>query len=295
MKLSYKITYIFLKTLSFCLRISPHWIRNLASTILYMILYYLIPIRKKEVFKNLNFAFHGKSSAWYIKTAKESYKFFINNFVQFFAFPTSFLKSTISVKGHKLLNNTLKEGKGIIFVSGHFGAWEILGAWSGYNNYPVTAVTTKQRNRGADKFFVELRSNFGMKQIYRKTSLDNMYNVLERGDILALVSDQDARKRGVFVNYFNRRTSTPKGAARFHLENGAPIIFTLCYQNKPNNYTIEFHPVKIASDATIESITQSYTSLLEEYVRRYPEQYFWFHRRWKTKPSTKDNGKMYNH
>ncbi len=290
MKLSYKITYIFLKTLSLCLRISPKWIRNLLSNILYMLLYYLIPIRKKQVLKNLNIAFPDKSSTWHLKTVKDSYKFFINNFVQFFAFPTSFLKSTITVKGQKLLNDTLKEGTGIIFVSGHFGAWEILGEWLSYNKYPVSAVTTKQRNRGADKFFVELRGNFGMKHIYRKSSLDNMYNILKLGEILALVSDQDARNRGVFVNYFNRKTSTPKGAARFHLENGAPIIFTICYQNKPNDYTIEFHPIKTAPDATVELITQSYTSLLEEYVRRYPEQYFWFHRRWKTKPITKDNG-----
>ncbi len=259
------------------------------SNILYMILYYLVPIRKKQVFKNLNLAFQDKSSAWYLKTAKSSYKFFINNFVQFFAFPKSFFKSTITIKGQNLLNDILSEGKGIIFVSGHFGAWEILGAWLGYNKYPVSAVAVKQKNRGSNNFFIELRSRFGMKHIYRKSSLDNMYNVLEHGEILALVSDQDARKRGVFVSYFNRKTSTPKGAARFHLENGAPIIFTICYQNKPNDYTIEFHPLKIASDATIESITQSYTSLLEEYVRRYPEQYFWFHRRWKTKPSTKNN------
>lgn len=289
MKLSHKITYIFLKTLSLCLRISPQWIRNLLSNILYMILYYLVPIRKKQVFKNLNLAFHDKPPDWYLKTAKDSYKFFINNFVQFFAFPKSFLKSTITVKRQKLLNNTLKDGKGIIFVSGHFGAWEILGAWLGYNKYPVSAVAVKQKNRGSNKFFIELRSRFGMKHIYRKSSLDNMYNVLEHGEILALVSDQDARKHGVFVSYFNRMTSTPKGAARFHLENGAPLIFAICYQNKPNDYTIEFHPLKIAPDATIESITQSYTSLLEEYVRRYPEQYFWFHRRWKTKPRTKNN------
>ncbi len=289
MKLSHKITYIFLKTLSFCLRFSPQWVRNLLSNILYAILYYLIPIRKKQVFENLELAFREKTSAWYFKTAKDSYKFFINNFIQFFAFPNSFLKSKITVKGQKLLNNTLKDGKGIIFVSGHFGAWEILGAWLSYNNYPISAVATQQKNHGADKFFVELRSTFGMKHIYRKSSLDNMYNVLEHGDILALVSDQDARNRGVFVNYFNRKTSTPKGAARFHLENGAPIIFTICYQNKPNYYTIEFHLIKITPDATIESITQTYTSLLEKYGRQYPKQYFWFHRRWKTKLSIKDH------
>jgi len=289
MKLSHKITYIFLKTFSFCLRISPQWIKNQFSNILYIILYYLVPIRKKQVFKNLDLAFPNKSSAWYIKTAKGSYKFFINNFVQFLAFPKSFLKSTITVKGRNLLDRTLDGKKGIIFVSGHVGVWEILGAWLVYNNYPISVVATKQNNRGSDKFFLELRSHFGVKHIYRKSSLDNMYGVLNRGEILGLVSDQDAKNRGVFVKYFNQQTSTPKGAARFHLESTAPIIFTICYQNKPNNYTIEFHPVKITPDATIESITQTYTSILEKYIRQFPEQYFWFHRRWKTKPVAKQN------
>jgi Kdo2-lipid IVA lauroyltransferase/acyltransferase len=290
MKLSHKITYIFLKVLSFCLRIAPKWAKILFSNILYIIFYNLIPIRKKQVFDNLKLAFPEKSLSWYLKTAKDSYKFFISNFVQFLAFPKSFLKSTITVKGQDLLNTTLDEINGIIFVSGHFGAWEILAAWLGHNQYPISAVATKQGNRGADRFFIELRSHFGMKHIYRKSSLDNMYNVLERGEILALVSDQDAKKRGVFVKYFNQQASTPKGAARFHLESGAPIIFTICYQNKPNDYTIEFHPIKIVADATIESITQIYTSLLEKHIRRFPEQYFWWHRRWKTKPVTKQNG-----
>jgi len=287
MKLSHKITYKFLKTLSFCLRISPQWIKSLFSNILYLILYYFVPIRKNQMFDNLKLAFPDKSQTWYLKTAKNSYKFFINNFFQFLAFPKSFLKSTINVKGQNLLNNTLEGIKGIIFVSGHFGAWEILAAWIGYNKYSISAVATKQGNRGADKFFLELRSHFGMKHIYRKSSLDNMYGVLERGEIPALVSDQDAKKRGVFVNYFNHQASTPKGAARFHLESDAPIIFTICYQNKLNDYTIEFHPVKLSQDSTIESITQLYTSLLEKHIRRFPEQYFWWHRRWKTKPNRK--------
>jgi len=287
MKLSHKITYIFLKTLSFCLKIAPQWAKNRFSNILYIVLYNLIPIRKKQVFDNLKLAFPEMPSSWYLKTAKDSYKFFINNFVQFLAFPKSFFKNNINIKGQDLLNTTLDEKKGIIFVSGHFGAWEILAAWLGHNQYPISAVATKQGNRGADRFFLELRSYFGMKHIYRKSSLDNMYGILERGEILGLVSDQDAKKRGVFVKYFGQQTSTPKGAARFYLENGAPIIFTICNQNKPNDYTIEFHPVKIAADANIESITQSYTSILEKHIRRFPEQYFWWHRRWKTKPITK--------
>ncbi len=282
MKVSYKATYVLLKFISNCLRASPLWIRKIFSSILYVILYYLIPIRKNQVYNNLKAAFPDKSEGWYKCTTKHGYKFFIENFIQFFTLPSSFPKTDVKVKGEKLLIDTLKGRKGIVFVSGHFGAWEILAAWLGYNKYPVSAVATKQRNLGADKFFLELRSHFGMNHIYRKASLDNMYSILEKGEILALVSDQDAKQSGVFINFFDMKTSTPKGAAQFHLKNGAPIIFTVCYKNNQNSYTIEFHPIISGPKASIESITQAYTTILEKYIRRYPEQYFWFHRRWKT-------------
>jgi len=186
MKLSHKITYKFLKTLSFCLRTSPQWSRNLFSYIFFLILYYLVPIRKKLVLQNIKSAFPNKTNNWHISTAKRSYRFFINNFIQFFAFPKSFLKSKIIVKEQNLLDNTLKKEKGIILVSGHFGAWEILSAWLGTNNYPTTGVAMKQKNRGGDKYFLEQRAQFGMKHIYRKSSFDNMNKILGQKEILIL-------------------------------------------------------------------------------------------------------------
>ena len=112
MILSHKTTYIFLKTLSLCLRISPQWIRNLLSNILYMILYYLILIRKKEVLKNLNVAFHGKSSAWYKKTAKDSLENCHNKNKTLFNFikdKKDLVESIMSSSGSKQVKDLCKE------------------------------------------------------------------------------------------------------------------------------------------------------------------------------------------
>jgi len=247
-------------------------------------MFYLIPIRKDQYINNLKIAFPNKSDDWYKNLAKKGYSFFMDRFVQFFAFPNSFNKIKVNVKNKHILDDTLKLKKGIVFVSGHFGAWEILSAWLSSEAYPISAVAAKQKNRGSNQYFIEHRGQFGMKHIYRRTSLDNMYDILNNNDILALVSDQDARKRGVFVNFFNRSASTPKGAARFHLNCGSPIIFTLCYLDSSGKHTIDFISVNIEKNDSIETITQNYTSILEKFIRKYPEQYFWFHRRWKTQP-----------
>ena len=266
------------------MRISPNFIRKFSAYIFYLIMFYIIPIRKQVYFQNLQIAFPDKTTQWYKSLAKRGYKFFINQFILFFAFPKSFKNSEYEIISLDKLDNAYNMKKGVVFISGHFGAWELLSAWVTSHGYPVTAIAAKQKNRGSDKFFMEHRGQFGMKHVYRRSSIDEMYNILSKNEAIALVSDQDARKRGIFVDFFQKKASTPKGAALFYLNSGIPLIFTICCQTQPNKYVIEFIPIIPDENATIESITQAYTKILEDYIRKYPEQYFWFHRRWKTQP-----------
>lgn len=266
------------------MRKSPRFIRRIFAYIFYLIMYYLIPIRKAEYLSNLQIAFPNQTENYYKKLSKNGYKFFMNQFIQFFTFPKSFNEAKIKIIGKEKLDSAYKKGKGVIYITGHFGAWELLSAWVASNGYPVTGVAAKQKNHGSDKFFLEYRGYFGMKHVYRKSSIDDMYNILNKNEGLALVSDQDARKHGIFVNFFNKPASTHTGVAQFYLNSGTALIFTICYKTGYDQYVIEFKSIEPEEGATIESITQNFTSKLEEYIKKYPEQYFWFHRRWKTQP-----------
>jgi KDO2-lipid IV(A) lauroyltransferase len=203
--------------------------------------------------------------------------------MQFLSFPRSFQDADITVNGKEYLDEALAKKRGVILVTGHFGVWEIMLAWFGLNRYSMLAVGQKQKNLGADTFVNQLREDTGIKMIPRKSPLEFMYEALASNRILTLGSDQDAKIRGVFVKFFNLPASTPKGAARFHLEYGSPMIFATCHLEKPNNHVLEILPIPTDSNSTIASITQSYTLMLEKIITVYPEQYFWFHRRWKTK------------
>ena len=276
------MTYSALSVLSSILKIlSVRKLHILSQNIASMLFNY-IPKRKNTALKNLKIAFPDKSDEWINTTLKKCYSFFTYNFLQFLAFPFDPNSIEIEVVGKKYLNNAINENSGTVLVSAHFGSWEILGYWFGINNYPLVGIAQKQKNKGANLFFEEKRQLSGTKQVYRKSSMDSLYEILNANKILGLVSDQDARGKGVFVDFFNKPASTHKGAALFHLNTNASLIFGICVQKDIEKYRVEFIPINPKKKST-EDITQLYTTIIEQSIKKYPEQYFWFHNRWKTK------------
>ena len=285
MKLKYRITYNSLKLLSNLVQsLNPrkqyYYANKLGS-----ICYQLLKIRQKEARKNISIAFPKLSEKKRENILKDTYRFFIYSSMQFLSLPKSITHGNISVNGTQYLKEALDKNKGVLLVSGHFGLWELILGWFGINKYSLLLIGQKQKNVGADRFINELRKNNGIKILPRKSSLELMYSALENNDILTLASDQDAKKSGIFVNFFGVKASTPKGAALFHLKSKSPIIFVTCHMESINKYILNIEPVKTQNKSDIESITISYTRLLENVIKKHPEQYFWFHRRWKTKPS----------
>ena len=276
------MTYGALSVLSSILKILSVRKLHILSQNIASILFNYIPKRKNTALKNLKIAFPDKSDEWINTTLKKCYSFFTYNFLQFLAFPFDPNSIEIEVVGKKYLNNAINENSGTVLVSAHFGSWEILGYWFGINNYPLVGIAQKQKNKGANLFFEEKRQLSGTKQVYRKSSMDSLYEILNANKILGLVSDQDARGKGVFVDFFNKPASTHKGAALFHLNTNASLIFGICVQKNIGKYLVEFIPINPKKKST-EDITQLYTTIIEQSIKKYPEQYFWFHNRWKTK------------
>ena len=279
----HRLTYTALTLISDWLRKRDPAIQYWYAHKLAQLFYNHLVIRQKEARKNIAIAFPRYSEARRELILKNSYIFFIRNTMQFLSFPKGFQNAHITVNGKEYLDKALTKKKGVILVTGHFGVWEIMLAWFGLNQYSMLVVGQKQKNSGADTFVNQLREDTGIKMIPRKSSLEFMYEALARNNILTLASDQDAKKRGIFVKFFNLPASTPKGAGRFHLEYGSPLIFVTCHLERPNNHVVDILPIPTDSNSNIASITQSFTLMLENIITAYPEQYFWFHRRWKTK------------
>ncbi len=247
-----------------------------------------IPIRKKVALKNLSIAFPDKSDTEKNKILKNTYIHFGMVLIDFLRLPFLTLQKlenilTIEEDSIKLLKST-KNG---IIVSGHIGNWEMFSPAFGLNNFPFLVVAQSQKNKGANKFFTWARESVGIRIIYKKDSTKKMLLGLKKG-FLGLVSDQFAGKSGVVVNFFNRPTSIPKGAAIFYDKTGIPILSGFCILSGDLKYHLSLREMKQSvsmknTDDLISNVSQQISTDLEKIVTEYPEQYFWFHRKWRRK------------
>ena len=277
-----QLTYILLKLISKKSRNISEINRRKLAIKLAAFVYNFVPIRKKEAFNNIKTAFPEMNHHWINKQLKGTYQIVINNFIDFLSLPNSYQKIKYKIENQDIFDKAIKKEKGLILLTAHFGLWEKWGAWIGMNNYPIWGVIQKQANKGADLFFKEIRESYGMNHIYRKSSINKIYELIKKKKIVILASDQDARKNGVRVNFFNKPTYTPKGAAKFHIKTDVPMVFSVSYMEPDGTIVISFSEIKIKSNLSVENISQIYTNNLEKIIKRYPDHYFWFHRKWKS-------------
>jgi KDO2-lipid IV(A) lauroyltransferase len=178
------------------------------------------------------------------------------------------------------------QGRGVILVCGHLGNWELGGAYIGARGIHIECVARQQENPLFDAYVTRARERNYMPVIYDGDAVRRVPRVLREGGTVALVSDQGAAGlASTWVPFFGRLAKTPRGAATFALRFKSPIVFIAALRNPDGRFTAHFEevPVRETGDknADVDRIIADYTAVLERWVRKAPEQYFWHHRRWK--------------
>jgi KDO2-lipid IV(A) lauroyltransferase len=196
----------------------------------------------------------------------------------------------VEPRNFALVERIVESGRGCVFMTGHFGNWEVLGASMALAGIPFHSVARPIDNPLADRFFVRLREQFGQKIVRKRGALREMVRVLREGGYLGLLADQDARGRGLFVEFFGRPASTEPAPAVLAVKLGVPMLVGFCHRTGRFRFVAEaaavLEPDPAADrDAEVRRLTQEYTACVEAVIRRHPEQWLWLHRRWKTRPS----------
>lgn len=179
---------------------------------------------------------------------------------------------------------------GVIFVTGHVGAWELSGLASAAIGYPVISLARPRSNPFIERQIARLRESTGQKMLGKKGAMRPAICALRTGQNLAALVDQDARSHGVFVDFFGRPASTISTVARLSIMTGAPVAFA--YGRRipgQNRFCIHLSELILPDrqaplQQEILRITRCFTRALEDVVREHPAEWLWLHRRWKTSP-----------
>jgi Kdo2-lipid IVA lauroyltransferase/acyltransferase len=201
------------------------------------------------------------------------------------------VQNLVELDGREIFENAHAQGKGMLLFTGHFGSWEVFNLLPLAFGYPMNLLVRRIDNPKVEAFVDSFRTFFGGKTIDKTKSARAMYRLLENGEMLGVMADLNAQEReGVIVDFFGVPASTTASIARLALKTDAIIMPVFAVWNKEKQkYVVHFEqPINFVKseneDENIKNLTQLVTNSVEKYVRQYPEQWMWIHKRWNTRP-----------
>jgi KDO2-lipid IV(A) lauroyltransferase len=256
-------------------------------------IFYCIPVRKKITVANIGRAFPEKSEKEIATIARDAYRNLAMNSFEHLCLQglsKEKLQEIVEFKNEDILQNAFSRKKGVIFVGGHFGNWEYMGGAISSRGYPITYVVAGIANPYIDRMVNRHRMEMGITILPKGMSVRAMLKTLRKNEAMAMLMDQDAGRNGIFVDFFDRPCSTPKGPALFALKTGAAMVFLSSIRHPDGSLQVIFEEIELdygegVTEENINAIMQRCTAKLESYVREYPGHWLWMHRRWKTQPS----------
>jgi len=201
------------------------------------------------------------------------------------------LRRLIQPEGLENLAAAKNHGRGIILFTGHVGAWELTSFGMSLLGHPFSFLVRRIDNPKIEELIDQSRMQHGNRTIDKRFAAREMLQILQTGGTLGLLVDLNALDReGIFVDFFNVPASTTFILAKLALRTGADVLPLFALWDKSRQkillelgQPVTFEPTN-NEEENVRRLTQSFTNVVEDYVRRYPDQWLWIHRRWKTRP-----------
>jgi len=289
-KTRYKIEYYAVSTLIFVLNLVPYRLALVFGDMIGFLAFSVFRIRREVTLDNLKKSFGDKySNSEYGKIAARSYRNIARGFIEYGLFPSlskKDLSDYLSLEGEENLKKIGESGKGAVLVAGHFGSWELMGAFISSRGWPIDYLVGEQHNLLVNEIMNDHRRIFKIGLIEMGVAARGVFKAVKKGRMVCMLSDQDAGNDGVIVDFLGRLASTPKGPAAFAIKTGAPLACGFIIRNGARQRVIIEPPIEFYpsgdKEKDIKKLTQAYTSLIEGYVKKRPDHWFWPHRRWKS-------------
>lgn len=270
------------------------------------LVYFVNKKRRRIAYANLKACLGEEIPAFKIRhIIKGVYINLAQSVIELMRFPRidkEYVAKFIRIENRDVLDKAIEKGRRIIFLTAHFGNWELM-ALAGaveIEGYQMFVLAREQKLTRLNSLLNTYRQLHGARIVPKGLSVKVLFKNLKKNNIVGILGDQDAGKRGIFVNFFGRLASTPKGA--FELANklnSVVIPIFMVRQSGPYHRIFIEKPIEPQKDTDVDSLNrkglQDFTEILEGYIRRFPSQWLWLHKRWKSSPDRRviilDDGK----
>jgi len=290
----YRLQYLPLALLVRLVGVLPRPLARGVGITLGRVVYLIHPRLRRVGLRNLEMAFPDKTLAERRGTLRGVYTSLGRLLAEFCLFPRYTLANATEVavyQGFENFEAAEKRGKGVLFLTGHFGGWEIGSFFHSLQGHPMRIVVRPLDNPYVDDLVTRYRTLHGNSVIGKQGFARGLLAAMENNETVGILMDTNMTPpQGIFVDFFGIPACTAVGIARVALHTDAAVIpaFTI-WDSVLRKYRVEFGPaVELMRTGNAEgdaiANTTLFNRIFEDYVRKYPDQWLWVHRRWKTRP-----------
>jgi KDO2-lipid IV(A) lauroyltransferase len=289
-KLEYALAWPIVKTLGFL----PRPLARAAGICVGWIVHWLHSRLRRVGMRNLELAFPEKSRGERARILRGEFTSLGRQLAEVCQFPRYTLENVSQVvvyDGFENYESAFARGKGVLFLTAHLGGWELSAFAHSLHGHPLHVVMRPMDNAYLDRMVRRYRTMHGNTTVDKDDFVRGILAAMKKGEVVGILMDTNMTPpQGVFVNFFGIPACTASGLARIALRTDAAVVpgFTI-WDSVLRKYRLRFDPaVKLIrtgnDEADALANTALFTKIIEDYVRRYPEQWLWVHRRWKTRP-----------
>lgn len=258
------------------------------------LLWWVLPRRRRVALENLQRSFGGERSPAEIqRLARRSFQHLGMSLIEscrYFLRPTHVMLSRVRVEGREHVQAAAAHGRGVLILTAHFGNWELLAATHGLAGFGLSVVVRPLDNPYLEALIARARERSGLRAISKRDAVQGVRAALARGECIGILLDQDAGRDGVFVPFLGHPASTSRALAVLAIKTRAPVVPAFIHRLPDGGHELVLDPeIPLAItgdlDHDIEVNTARFTEAIEHHVLAHPEQWFWVHRRWKSRPA----------
>jgi KDO2-lipid IV(A) lauroyltransferase len=287
--MKHRLEYLAVRVVIAVVRLMPAALVDACGTVLGVTAYALDRPHRRIAQRNVDAAFPARSAAERRQIVRGAFVHFgrlLFAILKFSTLSPHAMLARVEFEGEERVRSAYAHGRGVLFVTGHFGFWELQAMVHALRLRPMAVMARALDNPPLNQLLEDIRTRTGNSVIYRQGTIRRVLRLLHAGEGVGILIDQHIQSRdAIWVEFFNRPAATTSAVAALALRTGARVVPLFALPLGRGRYRMVYeHPVEPPDEDAADPVhefTQRCTDVLEMYVRRHPDLWLWMHRRWR--------------